>query len=56
VLSQRIATAPEAVQRVLENTLDTALTELEQRLRKAATGHKWRRSWHATAPPRHWWR
>jgi hypothetical protein len=29
VLSQRIATAPEAVQRVLENTLDTALTELE---------------------------
>ncbi|MBK7509156.1 MAG: DUF2894 domain-containing protein [Comamonadaceae bacterium] len=34
VLSQRIATAPEAVQRVLENTLDTALTELEQRLGK----------------------
>ena len=34
VLSQRIATAPEAVQRVLENTLDTALTELEQRLEK----------------------
>jgi hypothetical protein len=34
VLSQRIATAPEAVQRVLENTLDTPLTELEQRLGK----------------------
>jgi hypothetical protein len=34
VLSQRIATAPDAVQRVLENKLDTALTELEQRLEK----------------------
>ena len=34
VLSQRIATAPEAVQRVLENKLDTALTDLETRLRQ----------------------
>ena len=32
VLSQRIATAPEAVRRVLETRLDTALTDLEQRL------------------------
>jgi hypothetical protein len=34
VLSQRIATAPEAVQRVLENKLDTALTALESRLQR----------------------
>jgi histidinol dehydrogenase len=51
VLSQRIATAPEAVQRVLENTLDTALTELEQRLEKpqpAANATK------RPIPPRRW--
>jgi hypothetical protein len=34
VLSQRIATAPDAVQRVLENKLDIALTALESRLRQ----------------------
>jgi len=32
VLSQRIATAPDAVRRVLEAKLDTALTDLEARL------------------------
>ena len=34
LLSQRIATAPEAVQRVLEGKLDAALTGLAQRLAK----------------------
>ncbi|MGA8392635.1 MAG: DUF2894 domain-containing protein, partial [Burkholderiaceae bacterium] len=34
LLSQRIATAPEAVQRVLEGKLDAALMGLEQRLAK----------------------
>ncbi len=34
VLSQRVATAPEAVQRVLESKLDTALTDLEARLQQ----------------------
>ena len=33
VLAQRITTAPEAVQRVLQDKLDTALTDLEARLR-----------------------
>ena len=34
VLAQRITTAPEAVQRVLQDKLDTALTDLEARLRQ----------------------
>jgi hypothetical protein len=34
LLSQRITTAPDAVQRVLEGKLDAALTELAQRLAK----------------------
>jgi hypothetical protein len=34
VLSQRVAAAPDAVRRVLENKLDTALTNLETRLRQ----------------------
>jgi len=37
VLSQRIATAPNAVRRVLEIKLDAALTELEDRLRQGQT-------------------
>jgi hypothetical protein len=38
LLSQRIATAPDAVRRVLESKLDAALTDLEQSLAQALPG------------------
>ena len=39
VLSQRIATAPEAVQHVLENTLDTALSSAVSRATGIRSSH-----------------
>ena len=50
LLSQRIATAPEAVRRVLEGKLDAALTDLEQRPAKTQPASSDDEAPHAAAP------